>query len=73
MHNVTLYHTDGCHLCEEALEILQAVLPNDRIECIDIVDDMQLMAQFKTTIPVVKIGVELIYWPFSLEQIKTAL
>lgn len=68
---VTLYHTAGCHLCDEALVLLQQVFSHNEIACLDIVDNEHLLEQYQTSIPVVEFfnGVKL-FWPFTHEQIK---
>lgn len=54
--SVILYSKPGCHLCDEALTLLQtyaAYLPE--IDIIDISTDDDLQAEFGTSIPVVRI------------------
>jgi glutaredoxin len=50
---VVLYTRDGCHLCEEALRVLEAhgVTP----ECIDIDAIPELRERFDTCVPVVAV------------------
>ena len=52
MPNVVLYHTEGCHLCEQAHDLLQQVLSAEKVELIDILDTPALMTQYQTSIPV---------------------
>jgi hypothetical protein len=68
---VTLYHTSGCHLCDEAFALLLQEYAKEQVCCLDIVDDEALLEQYQVSIPVVEFfnGVKL-YWPFTLEQIK---
>jgi glutaredoxin len=51
---VVLYTREGCHLCEDALRLLEqhGVAP----ELIDIDVDPELRAQFDTCVPVVEIA-----------------
>ncbi|WP_440056145.1 glutaredoxin family protein [Pseudoalteromonas sp. T1lg65] len=72
MPNYVLFHTDGCHLCEDALALIQQCLPSEHVFLIDIVETEQYMAQYETRIPVLKrqdtereLG-----WPFNLEQLQ---
>ena len=68
---LTFYTTDGCHLCEEAKELLQQLLSDYpeqyQIEIIDIAEAKSLIQQYGTRIPVVKrnlSGTDL-GWPFD--------
>ncbi len=75
MPNVVLYHTEGCHLCEQAHNLLQQVLPAEKVELIDILDTPALMAQYQTSIPVLvnqQTNVKL-FWPFDLTDIQEVL
>ena len=48
MANYVLYHTDGCHLCEQAEQVLLSVLDkNSELKLIDILTDEQLIARFQ--------------------------
>jgi hypothetical protein len=56
-HQIRVYSREGCHLCDEAAELLwdfryQAYLPT--AEVVDISTDPELEARFKTQIPVVE-------------------
>ena len=67
-----LYSTDGCHLCELAYELVAELAKTDQVEVVDIIDDEDLVAQYRITIPVIKhlnSGVEL-GWPFDAEQLS---
>jgi hypothetical protein len=70
-----LFGTSGCHLCEQAREIIQDCL-SDRldkwIETIDIAEFEQWQAQYAIRIPVLyhpesqkELG-----WPFDQTQVK---
>jgi glutaredoxin len=57
---VTLYHAAGCHLCERARRIVEAVraeLPFV-LEEVDIGDDPALEARYREWLPVVEIDGE---------------
>lgn len=63
-----LYGTVGCHLCEDAERVLQAL--SLTYKTIDIIDDNRLLEKFATSIPVLE-GVEetYLYWPFDETQV----
>lgn len=68
--NLTLYMTEGCHLCEQAqLEVIRAL--GEPAREVDIVDDEQLLARYEIRIPVLQRpdGAEL-GWPFDREAIR---
>ncbi len=66
-----LYGTEGCHLCDEARDLLDLVLSSQGgsidYPYIDIVDDDQLMELYGETIPVIKAthSSAQIGWPFD--------
>jgi len=68
-----LYGTSGCHLCDEAQELLKA-LGNVTWHEIDIADDDTLLARYATRIPVLARpdGSE-IGWPFGKDELRTFL
>ena len=57
MPRVVVYHADGCHLCERALEVVDRVCAGD-FERVDIGGDPELEANYRTAIPVVEIDGE---------------
>jgi|GEM_PF-394679 len=65
------YGTEGCHLCDEARDLLDLVLASMEFPIdysyIDIVDNDQLMAQYGTLIPVIKAvdSPQQLSWPFD--------
>ncbi|QEW08573.1 glutaredoxin family protein [Nitrincola iocasae] len=67
--------TQGCHLCDQAIEVMLQVLDADRF-CVDLVDiafDDRLMGRYATRIPVLVVpasGAEL-NWPFGAEQLRS--
>ena len=70
---VILYHTDACHLCELAAELLAQT--NTDFKMIDICDDLKLAEQYGVRIPVVKVVAteRELNWPFDLEALKEFL
>ncbi|MEV3831392.1 glutaredoxin family protein [Aeromonas allosaccharophila] len=68
---LTLFHTDGCHLCEQAWALVEeADLAATTRQC-DIMDDEQWIAAYRVRIPVLRdeAGREL-GWPFTLAELK---
>lgn len=66
-----LYHTDGCHLCEQAEQLLYTLLPeNDELQLIDIMSDEELVSEYQVSIPVLKNqqGQQL-FWPFTASHV----
>ncbi len=63
---VTLFHTDGCHLCEEVEAILRRLADRFRFDLVrvDIAGDEATYARYRTVIPVVWVdGVEVARYP----------
>lgn len=58
MVTVALYGKPGCHLCEQALDVLLSVQAeiNFRLVEINILDDDEIFAEYAESIPVVEIG-----------------
>jgi hypothetical protein len=77
---LTLYHTSGCHLCEEAKALVLASFAARGIEAeslklADIAEDLELLERFGCLIPVLKSvdsGEEL-NWPFNEDDIRKLL
>ncbi|MCL1145895.1 glutaredoxin family protein [Shewanella sp. 10N.261.52.F9] len=67
--SVVLFHTDACHLCELAAELLEQA--NVAYSMVDICDDLTLAEQYGIRIPVVKIAntEKELGWPFDLEAL----
>lgn len=74
MIQVTLYTTEGCHLCELAVELLTAITPPVEINAVEIGDDDDLVEQYGVRIPVVEFASgKQLNWPFNTQQIIDAL
>ena len=75
---IILYTTLGCHLCEQALGLLQHYQARGRsfiIESVEISDSDDLVARYGIRIPVISTasqGQEL-GWPFDLESLEAFL
>jgi len=67
-NSVKLYYTDGCHLCDDAIVLLEQ--RHLSYQKIDIIEDDGLVALYGTLIPVVeKHSKATLNWPFSLQQL----
>jgi hypothetical protein len=66
--HLILYFTDGCHLCDDAVELLQqTIIPFKKV---DIVYQQKLVDLYGCSIPVLqKKNGDTLNWPFDLQQI----
>ncbi len=74
MHQLELYGTSGCHLCEMASAMVVAVLAAEEVSVsdVDIADDDRLVDLYGLRIPVLRdlsSGLEL-GWPFDALQLS---
>lgn len=67
--DIILYSTWGCHLCEQAEQLLQQAKLAGRYRVVDIVDDENAFARYRVAIPVVCKGDKELYWPFDAMQL----
>ena len=58
MAHVTVYSKPGCHLCEEAVRVLQRMQKQDpfTLEEVNIQDDPALLTEYGDQIPVVTLN-----------------
>ena len=72
---ITLYLTDSCTLCDEAVNMIvnSRSLQGNILETIDVVSDENLLEKYGESIPVVRIGTATKAWPFSAEDIFALL
>ena len=68
-----LYSTWGCHLCEEAEQLLKQLSAAPVYKVVDIVDDEQAFARYRISIPVLRCGENELCWPFDAAQLTTWL
>ena len=84
MTELLLYGTSGCHLCEQAEELLQHVLAhiNEQLvnagmgeaavilRAVEITDDPELMRRYSLRIPVIRLAESEVElgWPFDEMQ-----
>jgi hypothetical protein len=72
--DLVLYTTSGCHLCEQAEDMIIATLPpaSYQLELVEISDSNDLIAAYGVRIPVLRrpdLGEE-IGWPFQPDDIE---
>ncbi|MDQ7050370.1 MAG: glutaredoxin family protein [Enterobacterales bacterium] len=77
---IKLMTTDGCHLCEQALGMLQYLFDTRtkyqnlfELELVEISDSDSLMEQFGVRIPVLLIGTSELAWPFEMSALESWL
>lgn len=69
--SLVLYSTWGCHLCEQAEQLLRA--RQLEFTLVDIVDDTAAFALYRTEIPVLQAGEQLLKWPFDATALNNFL
>jgi hypothetical protein len=80
-HTLDFYRRDGCHLCDEARESLQAALeerarrgdPAVRIRVINLSEQPELEQDFGARIPVIAVGSDELSLVTSERSIRTFL
>ena len=84
MIKYNLYGSDGCHLCEQALEICLSILPKEQLNQIDIVDQETVDHENKTLVELYGVHIPVLeklmnnnesknpklFWPFTAEKIQ---
>lgn len=68
--DVTLYTTLGCHLCDQARELLLTVNSGVAILTVDIAEDDDLIARYGERIPVLARDGRELAWPFGLLDVQ---
>jgi len=74
--NVIIYSRPGCHLCDEAKQVIAAAGCADdyTLAEIDIESDQDLLRRYKNDIPVITInGVEMFRHRLTAEQFRLAI
>jgi glutaredoxin len=69
---VLFYSTSGCHLCDEALEVLTPVCHEFGLEVkqIDICTNEKLEQLYETRIPVISLQQQELDWPFTAAEAR---
>lgn len=71
---ITLYSTEGCHLCEQAFDLLVEVgVDIEKVDTVDIAFNDELFSRYGVIIPVVANGLSELNWPFNISQLKNWL
>jgi hypothetical protein len=81
MKKYNLYSAEGCHLCEQALELCQQAGIAEQVTIIDIVEDDNLVELYGICIPVLEKlkngnchhnenNSNKLFWPFTLAEIE---
>jgi len=77
MYQLDLMTTEGCHLCEEAIAVLDKTLRagEAEVDLVDIVYDEKLMERYATRIPVLldRVGGRELDWPFDRSRLEQFL
>lgn len=69
MDRITLYSTEGCHLCEMAYQLLTQANAAHHVEVVDIAFDDALFSRYGVTIPVLAFQHSELNWPFDLNEL----
>ncbi|RJX72821.1 glutaredoxin family protein [Vibrio sinensis] len=67
---LTLYSTEGCHLCEMAFELTQQLGLDDSVVVVDIAFNDELFARYGVTIPILNYQGNELNWPFDSQQLQ---
>lgn len=67
------YTTEGCHLCEQAEQMLLRLLPASAIRYRDIIEEQALVTHYGERIPLLKRAEAELAWPFSLLDLQAFL
>jgi hypothetical protein len=63
-------HTQYCHLCEQALELIRSCASTHPVTMVDIALNDELMERYGVRIPVVVMGNNELNWPFDGDQLS---
>ncbi|MBO0211899.1 glutaredoxin family protein [Vibrio sp. Vb2880] len=66
---ITLYSTEGCHLCEMAYDLLKQVQLTQQVNIVDIAFDDALFSRYGVTIPVLSYQNSELNWPFDINEL----
>ena len=71
---VTLYERRDCHLCEEARQVLDALIGPDRYERVDVDASDELGVTYGFRVPVVAVdGIDRLEAPMTAEDLRALL
>ncbi|WPC72570.1 glutaredoxin family protein [Vibrio porteresiae] len=66
---LTLFSTQGCHLCDDAYDLLVTAGVSQQVNLVDIADDDELSLRYGVTIPVLSYRDAQLNWPFTLNEL----
>jgi len=82
MKQFNLYGSEGCHLCEQALNICLTVLSSEQLSQIDIIEQERVSHEAQTLVELYGVHIPVLekleddsskntklFWPFSQEQV----
>jgi len=73
---VVFYTRDGCHLCDDAAVVVEAVCAQTSAswKVVDIDSDPELVARYNDKVPVVTVdGEEIGFWTIDSDVLRAAL
>jgi hypothetical protein len=65
-----LLTTAGCHLCEQAMEVIRRAAPTVDLTFVDIAEDDAMIEQYGTLIPVLRYAGRELRWPYGLLDVR---
>ena len=69
--SLTLFSTDGCHLCEQAWALLEQTKLSNSTVLEDIINDERWLAAYAVRIPVLRhVDGRELDWPFDLASLS---
>ncbi|MFZ5490960.1 MAG: glutaredoxin family protein [Pseudomonadota bacterium] len=73
--DLTLYVTRGCHLCEDALAVLDAAGLGHAVAAVEIGYDAALAERYGVRIPVLRVMATAreLDWPFTVADVQAAV
>ncbi|MBU2869755.1 glutaredoxin family protein [Colwellia sp. E2M01] len=84
MNKFNLYGSEGCHLCEQALAICNAVIPAEQLAQIDIINTERVSHEEQTLVELYGVHIPVLekleqdssnnsklFWPFTQAQLTT--
>lgn len=72
---LVLLSTDGCSLCDEALDLLTSMpeLRGRALQVMDVAADELLLERYGPRLPVLLAGARQLDWPFAREDVAALL
>jgi len=83
MNAFNLYGSDGCHLCEQALDICSTVISPEKLHQVDIIEQESVAHEKKTLVELYGVHIPVLekleldssnnqklFWPFTQAQVE---